>query len=140
MLILRPIRACDDTALRAIEIKCYSDPWASLEFTKFGRYTEVGIADGKIVSYYCTKGSKLLRFAVTPSWQRMGCGSQMIEEVKTECGQKCTIIVPESNEGAHLFLQACGFKCVNTIPKAFTDCGVVEDGYYFLFKRAWAEK
>jgi ribosomal protein S18 acetylase RimI-like enzyme len=138
-MFVRPFRDCDGDSLRHIEIQCYPNPWMPNEWTQFGRLTMVGITDGKVVGYYCLKGSKLLRFAVSPSWSRMGVGTTLMASVKENCGSKVTIVVPERGEVVQLFLRGQGFKCVNTIKNAFNDLGVVEDGFYFLYKKSWGD-
>ena len=136
-MLIRPYQACDNTTLRDIEIKCYRNPWVPQEFAQFGRMSMIGVADGAVVGYFCVKGVKLLRFAVTPAWRRMGLGRRLMVEAKKIAGTKLSIVIPESDTGSQLFLRECNFKCVNAMPKAYTDMGVVEDGLYFLWKAAY---
>lgn len=137
---IRPIAPRDNNYVVDIEIKSYSKPWPGDEFTRFARRSVVGVVDGKPVGYYVLQGYRLLRFAIHPQWRRMGCGTQLMEQAKAESGHKLTIVVPETNETAQLFLRSCGFQCVNVIPKCFQDLGVYEAGYYFLWKKAWEDR
>lgn len=134
-MLLRPYQGCDATYLRDIEIKSYTAPWAAPEFKKFGRFVRVGVADGKVVGYSVLQGSKILRFAITPNWRRMGLGTEMMKARMRDT--KLTIVIPESNESGAFFLRENGFKVVNILKGAFNELGVTEDGFYFLWKKAW---
>lgn len=128
MLITRPFQPCDRAAIRDAEIKCYENPWIEAEFSRFGRRTVVGVADGHLVAYFCTDSTKVLRMGVLPNWRRMTVGTQMMEIAKIESLGRLTIVVPEDDEGSQFFLRSVGFKCVNIIK---------DTGYFFLWRRVW---
>ena len=128
-MLVRPYQACDDPYLTDIEIKSYSDPWT--EFFKQGSYLSIAVADGRVAAYCAVRSGRILRFAVHPSWRRMRIGSELMNTLKDG---RLTILIPESNYSAQKFLQAMDFRCVNTVPKAFTELGQKEDGLYFLWK------
>jgi ribosomal protein S18 acetylase RimI-like enzyme len=133
-LNLRPWHSSDEPYCYDIEIKSYPEPWSVSEFTKNNRSSMVSLVDGQVVGYYCYLGDKILRFAVLPSWRRMGCGSGMMGVLKM-AAKRLTTIVPESNSTAQLFLKDMDFRCVNTIKKAFFNLGYAEDGLYFIWRR-----
>lgn len=122
----------DAGVIGSLELKCYDEPWEISKFAAFGYESVVGLADGRVICYYCLKGSKLLRFGVSPSWRRMGVGTRLISEIKRTV--KLTTIIPETDDGAALFLRSVNFKCVNTIPKAFRLFGQPVPGLFFLWK------
>jgi len=137
MLSPRPMLNFDAPYVTDIEIKSYPKPWLFKQFMADHR-SVVGITDGKVVCYYCIQGYQLLRFAVHPSWRKCGVGTTLMEHVKRM--HKVTIIVPESDEGAQLFLRSTGFQCVNVLEKTFNDLGNWEAGYFFLWKKTWESK
>lgn len=65
---------------------------------------------------------QMLRLAVDPQHRRTGVGRAMLTRLRSKLAQQrrmeMWIEVPEDNLGAHLWLRACGAKCVEVIPSA----------------------
>lgn len=129
----RNLMAFDEPYVTDIDIKSYSKPWTFGQLTE--ESTTVVLVEGKVVGFYVLRyGTRLLRFAVHPSWRKCGVGTLMMDELKKGTS-KVTVVVPESADGVHLFLKANGFACVNVMGAVFRELDTWEAGYFFLWKR-----
>lgn len=135
MVVLRPMRQCIDLGpLMATDCKCYDVGFQEVDFLKASLVT-VAVIEDKLVGYFVlsgTGGTKLLRFGVLPSWRRVGIGSIMMASL--DVSAKYTTLIPESNLVGSIFLRKHGWKAVNTVVGAFSDCGYRENGLYFVRK------
>ncbi len=111
----------------AIEELCFPYPWSNETFITYlrERNTIGMVAEYKdaIVGYMvytlCKTKLDLLNFAVAPKCQGKTIGRQMIRKLENKLSEtrrtRVTCEVREGNTDAHLFLRACGFRCVNVI-------------------------
>jgi ribosomal-protein-alanine N-acetyltransferase len=128
----------------AIENACFKSPWTEKEFLCALRNSNcIGIVfedHHRILGFmiYELHKSRLhvLNMAVMPSRYRKKIGSKMVQMLVDQLSQQCrrliTANVRESNLGAQLFFQQCGFRCVETIKNAYDDCA--EDAYVMRYR------
>lgn len=121
-----------------------AEPWGEENFLVFlrqrnciGMVAEHRTIDGdKTVGFtiYELLKDKLvvLRLAVDPQHRRTGVGRAMLTRLRSKLAlqrrKEIWIEVPEDNLGAHLWLRACGAKCVEIIHSAACE----EDLYRFV--------
>lgn len=77
----------------------------------------------------------LLNFAVLPSWQRWGVGSQMVRKLVGKLGQRrkrITLDVRETNLPALLFFKSQGFRAVDVLRGFYEDTD--EDAYRMQYR------
>lgn len=77
----------------------------------------------------------LLNFAVLPSWQRWGVGSQMVRKLVGKLGQRrkrITLEVRETNLPALLFFKSQGFRAVDVLRGFYEDTD--EDAYQMQYR------
>lgn len=128
----------------AIEKGCYSIPWTEEEFICTLRNRNcIGTVfedHHRILGFmiYELHKSRLhvVNLAVMPSKHRQKIGAKMVQRLVDKLSQQrrrlITVNVRESNLGAQLFFQKCGFRCVETIKNAYDD--VVEDAYVMRYR------
>lgn len=128
----------------AIEKGCFAYPWTEEEFICCLRERN---CIGTVFEYhhmilgfmiYELHKSRLhiSNMAVMRSRHRQQIGSKMIQRLVDKLSQQrrrlITANVRESNLGAQLFFQQCGFRCVETIKNAYDD--VAEDAYVMRYR------
>ncbi len=128
----------------AIEKGCFAYPWTEEEFLCCLRNRN---CIGSVFEYhhmilgfmiYELHKSRLhiANMAIMPSRHRKKIGSKMVQRLVDKLRQQrrrlITTHVRESNLGAQLFFQQCGFRCVETIKNAYDDCN--EDALVFRYR------
>ena len=124
-----------------IEQDCFEFPWTEEDFltclrqrTCIGMVAEIG---NQVVSYmiYELKKTKLriLSFAVSPKYRRMGVGKAMFQRLKDKLVQQgrtsFETVVKESSLDALLFFRSQGMRAI----KVHKDYYGTEDGYGMRF-------
>lgn len=94
---------------------------------------------GFIIERFHTFDVEILSIAVDPMFIRFGFGRKLIENCvgrasKQAVRRRVWATVSERNLTAQLFLQACGFKWIHTIPGGFDSFNNPCDGYQFVRK------
>lgn len=128
----------------AIENACFSSPWSEEDFLCSLRQRN---CIGTVFEYhhmilgfmvYELHKSRLhlANIAVHPRKHRQRIGSKMVQRLVDKLSQQrrslITTNVRETNVGAQLFFQKCGFRCVETIKKAYDDNA--EDAYVMRYR------
>lgn len=117
-----------------IEQACYELAWTEEDFLSCLRQrNNIGMVaedeDGIIVGYMIYELEKnslhVINFAVCPTEQRKGIGSEMVAKLKqklrSQSRERIYLQLRESNLGAQLFFQRHGFRCVGTLRKYYPD-------------------
>jgi len=122
-----------------IEKLCFPHPWSEEDFLIALRKSNcIGIVaeiKNRVIGYMIYELQKqrleITNIAVDPWFQRSGVGRKMIQRLKDKLAPQrrteITAPVRESNLGAQLFLQACGFRAGEIHRGQYTDTG--EDAY-----------
>lgn len=141
---LRWMRLQDMDEIVEIEEQCFPYPWDKNDFDIcLHKKDHVGIVatiDKKLVGYmiFCfnKKIYSVLSIAVDPKYQKKGCGTKMIDYIKTKVrssseGPKNQIhlIVSDQNLGCHNFLKSIGFVAIAVEKEYF---GPFHDAYKFM--------
>lgn len=128
----------------AIENACFSIPWSEEDFlcslrerncigTVFEYHQR--ILGFMIYELYKSR-LHIANMAVMPGRHRQKIGSKMVQRLVDKLSQQrrrsITTNVRETNVGAQLFFQQCGFRCVETIKNAFDDG--IEDAYVMRYR------
>lgn len=128
----------------AIEKGCFAYPWTEEDFLLCLRQRN---CIGTVFEYhqmilgfmiYELHKSRLhlANIAVSPSRHRQKIGAKMVQRLVDKLSQQrrrlITANVRESNLGAQLFFQQCGFHCVEVVHNAFDDCS--EDAYVMRYR------
>jgi ribosomal-protein-alanine N-acetyltransferase len=100
----------------------------------------VAEVDDRVVGFmiYELHKTKLhvLNFAVSPSWRRIGIGTQMVTKLIGKLSShrrtKITLAVRETNLSAQLFFRSQGFKASKVLRAYYEDSG--EDAYLMNYR------
>lgn len=113
--------------LAAIDSACFGlDKWTEEDFLHVLRVRNcIGVVAevaGKIAGYmlyeFHPEHLEVLRFAVAPTFQRLGVGTAMIARLQAKCTwrrPRLVADVPDDLLSAHLLLKACGCRAVNIV-------------------------
>lgn len=135
---VRPYYGGDMDLIKIIDIQGFEEPWTDNDIRNRGHNIVVAEIDDRIQLFACVEAvassARLMRFAVSTQYRRKGYGSRLMNFLLAEYGnmKKMTTVIPESNLPAQLFLRKHGWRYVNTLRDHFTNCGRLENGYYFL--------
>lgn len=128
----------------AIEKGCFAIPWTEDDFiaTLRERNCIGSVFEDRhnILGFmiYSLHKSRLhiLNMAVMPSMHRQRIGAKLIRRLIDKLSQQrrrlITANVRESNLGAQLFFQQCGFRCVEILKNHYDD--VAEDAYVMRYR------
>lgn len=134
----------DMTEVLEIENQSFPRPWTDEVFLHclrqrncIGHVAEQGDKILGFMIYELHKSSlKILNFAVAPEQRGQGIGRAMImrlvDKLHQQKRREIFLEVSESNTGAHLFFQRCGFRADGVMKGFFEDNG--EDAYQFLYR------
>lgn len=127
-----------------IEWECFTDPWTERDFLECLKHRNcigmVAVNEARemvgYMIYELLKGKiRLLNFAVRPTWQREGVGTQMIEKLITKLGQQrrqeIFTSVREGNLAAQLFFSTMGFLATEVVSGFYTNTD--EDAFVFHY-------
>jgi len=111
-----------------IERTAFCVPWTESDFLECLRAqrvigTIIEDESNQIAGYLLyelrDRSFHLIRLAIARSWRRNGLGTALIAKIRGKLSPSqrsaITIDVPDSNTGAHLFLQSCGFRAIRVI-------------------------
>lgn len=150
-LHVRSAEQLDATYLMDIDVKCFHNVWEPEKWREIARTKDIvcvtafsvpiAFAVYEIESVFAgPRKLKILRFAVTPKYQRRNIGTMLMTWLKRLAEdrtiQKVTTIVSENNMPGCLFAKAMGFRVPLTdsiIKDAFEEYGSLLDGYYFIY-------
>ncbi|MBN2577595.1 MAG: ribosomal protein S18-alanine N-acetyltransferase [Pirellulales bacterium] len=128
----------------AIEKECFEYPWLEEDFIHSLRQRNcIGMVaehDDRVVGFMIYELLKtrihVLNFAVQPSFQRCGAGSQMLAKLaaklSTQRRTRIVLEVRETNLSAQLFFRANGFRAVSVLRNYYAD--TPEDAYLMQYR------
>ena len=124
----------DMDAVLAIERESFPHPWTAAEFVRclrqrnmIGRGVVVGVRVVAYAIYELRRDEiKIENFAVAREFRRRGAGRFLVGTLAEKCGpqrrRRIVCNVCETNLVGHLFLRACGWRCVKVERDAYEDC------------------
>ncbi|MEY4394356.1 MAG: ribosomal protein S18-alanine N-acetyltransferase [Gemmataceae bacterium] len=126
------------------EQQCFEFPWSEEEFLRclrqrncIGMVAEHG---EKVVGFMIYELHKtklhILNFAVSPQFQKMGVGGQMIAKLVSKLSShrrtRITLEVRETNLGGQVFFRNQEFKAIRVVRSFYSDSG--EDAYLMQYR------
>jgi ribosomal-protein-alanine N-acetyltransferase len=131
-LIFREGREGDLTAIHAIEVTSFADPWALEGFRDMLEHPRAKLlvvegADAMVVGYavawFVADESEIANFAVAPSARRMGIGGRLLDRIidaaSTFGAATVFLEVRESNVAAQSLYASRGFAVAGRRPKYY---------------------
>ena len=118
----------------AIERHSFQYPWTEAEFlcalrqrNAIGKVVHVGVRVVAYAIYELRRDEiEIVNFAVAPEFRRRGAGRFLVGTLAEKCGpqrrRRIVCNVCETNLVGHLFLRACGWRCVKVERDAYEDC------------------
>lgn len=127
-----------------IELASFKYPWTEEEFVRVRRirscigsvFERDHVICGYVLYNLREYSIEILNLAVAPCVKRQQIGSKMIKRLIDKLSEQrrraIVVNVRESSVAAQLFFKHCGFRCVQVIRKAYTECG--EDAYVMRYR------
>lgn len=134
----------DMDGVLAIERESFPHPWTEAEFVRvlrhrnvIGKVVQVGVRVVAFAIYELRRDEiEIVNFAVAREFRRRGAGRFLLGELAKSIGpprgRRIVCDVCEENLAGHLFLRACGWRCVKVKRDAYEDFD--QAAYVFEFR------